>query len=232
MEKAKVKNFFVGLFVFILYFVATLNQELPLKLLHINYQAWNDYWLIFYSLIYELVLIGIIIAIYYKELKEQLQEYIRHANDYLKKYIKYWFIALGGMYVSNLIILSFFQNGIAGNEESVRQLLNYFPIYTFIASVVLAPFLEEIIFRYSFRKVCLQGKWIFIILSGLIFGGMHVVGNVQVWEDVLYLVPYSIPGIVFAYTLVKSDNIFVPITLHTIHNGILISMQIFLSLFL
>ena len=69
---------------------------------------------------------------------------------------------------------------------------------------------------------------LFIFFSGLIFGGMHVIGTLEHLVDLLFIIPYSIPGFVFAYVYTKSKNICVPISLHFIHNGIMMSLQILL----
>ena len=129
------------------------------------------------------------------------------------------------MYVSNFIII-FITKDIAQNEQGVRALFAANPILTFILASLLAPILEELVFRLSIYKIIGKYKYLYIILSGLIFGSMHVLGNVSTWTDWLYLIPYSIPGCVFAYTLVKSDNIFVPISLHFIHNTFALLMQV------
>jgi membrane protease YdiL (CAAX protease family) len=48
--------------------------------------------------------------------------------------------------------------------------------------------------------------------------------------DLLFIIPYSIPGFIFAYVYTKSKNICIPISLHFIHNGIMMSLQILLLL--
>ena len=54
---------------------------------------------------------------------------------------------------------------------------------------------------------------------------MHIFGNVSNLYDVLYIIPYSIPGFIFAYIYTESDNIFSSMGLHFMHNLILISLQ-------
>ena len=71
---------------------------------------------------------------------------------------------------------------------------------------------------------------IFILLSGLVFGSMHVIGSCEHLIDLLFIIPYSIPGFIFAYVYTKSKNLCVPISLHFIHNGIMMSLQILLLL--
>ena len=178
-----------------------------------------------YLLSYQFIIIGIIIFLFWQTYKNNFIKFFSNFKKYISEYIKYWFIALGLMIISNALI-QIVATGIAPNEEAVRETLNIQPLYTFIASVIIAPILEESVFRLSFRKIFANMNIVYILISGFAFGLLHVLGNVYVWTDWLYLLPYSIPGLVFAYTLVKSDNIFVPISLHTIHNGILITIQL------
>lgn len=215
------EEFLTGSSIFLFYLLASNYQNKILDFLGFN----SSFSIIAFSLIYELLMILIILWIYRKELLPQFKEYKNNFKKYISSYIKYWFIALGLMMLSNLIVQQFTSN-LAKNEEQVRTLINFLPIYTFIVSVIFAPLIEELIFRFSIRKMSCKINWFFILVSGLLFGFMHVVGTATVWTDWLFLLPYSVPGWVFAYTLVKSNNIFVPISLHTIHNGILVTLQI------
>jgi membrane protease YdiL (CAAX protease family) len=129
---------------------------------------------------------------------------------------------------SNLIITIFTTTDIANNQESIIETLKVAPIYTFILTVFVAPILEELVFRLSFRKIFPHSNKLFIFFSGLIFGGMHVIGTSEHLVDLLFIIPYSLPGFIFAYVYTKSKNIFVPISLHFIHNGIMMSLQILL----
>ena len=61
-------------------------------------------------------------------------------------------------------------------------------------------------------------KYLFILISGILFGSMHVIGSVTSVYDYLYIIPYSALGISFAALLYKTDNIFSTITIHSIHN--------------
>ena len=99
-------------------------------------------------------------------------------------------------------------------------------ILTIILASIVAPILEELIFRLSLYKIFKKYSYLFIFISGIVFGSMHVIGNISNIIDILYIIPYSIPGCIFAYTLVKSDNIFVPISLHFIHNTFSIIIQL------
>ena len=134
------------------------------------------------------------------------------------------------MVVSNIVISLFFKGANANNENTIRELIGLYPLYMFFSVSIEAPFVEELIFRQSIKNI-FHNKWLFIIISGLLFGSMHVFGDFKNITDLLYIIPYSTPGIIFAYMLEDSDNIYVPMSFHFIHNGILISLQFILLLF-
>ena len=120
--------------------------------------------------------------------------------------------------------------GISGNEESIRKQFEIAPIFTYISAVFLAPVLEESIFRLSFRNI-IENKYIFIIISGLVFGGLHLISGIDSLTLLpLYLIAYCSFGFIFAYMFIKTNNIFVSMGFHLMHNGILMSLQFLIFL--
>lgn len=224
------KKTLTGIGVFLLYFFVSQFQGLPFWILNIDTAAIPEVLKAIYVCAVQILLVISIIYIYRQDIKNNLEDLKKNHQTYFKKYLKYWFLALGLMMVANSIILISEPNSVAGNEEAVREMFNSMPIYTFISAVIIAPFLEELVFRKSFRDM-FSNNLLFIILSGLTFGAFHVIGSFETLFDLIYIIPYSIPGFVFAYTLSKSKNIFVPIGLHFLHNGILMALQTFLMLF-
>lgn len=224
------KKSWIGIGVFLIYFLATELRSLPFWLLNVNTETLPQFIKIIYMIAFQIALIGTIIYIFRKDLKENFEDLKKNHQSYFKEYLKYWFIALGIMMTSNLIILLINSGNMANNEAAVREMFNSTPIYAFISAVVFAPLLEELVFRKSFRYM-FNNDTLFILASGFTFGAFHVIGSYESLIDLLYIIPYSAPGIVFAYTLVKSKNIFVPMGLHFIHNGILMSLQFFLMFF-
>lgn len=222
------KNILIGMMTFLLYFVYNLFQIMPLKLLGIDYNNMSLNSKVIYLLGYELVFILILFIAHRKRFIEDFKDYIHSFKEYVKKYFEYWALAFGLMIVSNLVIVSLFPNSVANNQESVNAILGTAPVYMIISAVIFAPIVEETIFRLSIRNFIKNDK-LFIFISGIIFGALHVIGSESL-VNYLYIIPYSIPGFVFAYTLVKSKNIFVPISLHFFHNGFTMLMQLILSI--
>ena len=133
------------------------------------------------------------------------------------------------MMVSNALI-NILGGGMADNETAIRNQFAATPIYTFIAAFLLAPILEESVFRLSFRNI-FKNNFVFIIMSGFAFGALHLTGVFDNSLMPLYLLAYSSCGLAFAYILTKTDNILVTMGFHAMHNGILLSLQFFISLF-
>lgn len=185
---------------------------------------------LFYLTVINILTISTILLINHKTIEKDFKDILKNHKKYFSKCINYWLISLMVMMLSNFIILIFFHNGIASNEETIRSMLKINPIYIYFSAVIFAPVVEELVFRQGIHNI-FKNNIIFIIVSGFVFGGLHVISSANVWTDFLYIIPYSAPGIAFAYMLVKTKNIFVSIGFHFMHNGILVGLQFLLLLF-
>lgn len=217
-----------GIGIFIFYFLMLLLKTTLLDLLN-NLNASNTI-LNGYSLIYSTLLTLIIMYFFKERLKNDFFDLKKNHKEYLSKYLKYWYIALALMALSNFVILQILPESLPANEETLRNLFLINPIIIFASAVLVAPFLEELIFRGAFRQM-LKTDFLFILMSGFVFSAFHVLTSVESLIELLYIIPYAIPGFAFAMVLVKCQNIFVPIGLHLLHNGILMSLQFFILLF-
>ena len=218
----------IGALTIIVYSLTSILELAVLYYANVDVKAMTVISKTIYLISFEVLIMAIIALINHESLEKELKDIKKNHKKYYKENFKYYLFALGVMMISNLII-NMIQPGIAGNEENVRNTLNYAPVYMFTTAVLFAPFTEEMVFRKSIRNI-IKDDLTFIITSGLVFGGLHVVGNITTFADVLYIIPYSAPGIAFAYMLVKTKNIFVPMGIHFMHNGIMMSLQILLLL--
>ncbi len=233
MEKVKnyIINSLIGIGIVLFYFYFNNLLLLFLNYVGIKPSEFSIINQVIYLLSVTFFMLCVMILIYYKEIKKDFKNLKNNFKEYFNEYKKYWLIMFLLMFISSLFI-SFFTNDISQNETLIRNTMKsnipYF-IYTCISCSLIAPFMEEIVFRKSIRKI-IPTKYLFIIISGLLFGSMHVLNLVENPLDYLYILPYSIPGFVLAYTYEKSNNIFVPIGIHFFHNTILLIIQIFLML--
>lgn len=229
--KSYFKSCFKGISLIFLYFFFPSIIILLLNYIGIYPDKFFTLGKIIYLLGIELSLLFIVILGLKKDLINNFKDFKKNFKEYFKKYHIYWFVMLFLMFMSSMFV-SLFSSGIPQNEELIRETLSSSTlefIYILISSILIAPFMEEFIFRGCVKKI-VPLKWIFIIISGLFFGSMHVVGLAESLIDYLYILPYSIPGFVLAYTYCKSDNIFVPIGIHMFHNGVMLLMQVIMML--
>ena len=180
---------------------------------------------IFFSFIVSLLFLILMISVYFKTLKKDFKLFFKDFFNNMETSIKYWLIGFTIMIISNLIIVIISKGAIAGNEEQVRKLIDISPLYMLFSVSIYAPLTEELLFRKGFRDI-IKNKWLYIIVSGCVFGGLHVIGNIASPIDVLYLIPYCSLGIAFAYTYYKTNNIFSTICMHSIHNTMAIVLYL------
>ena len=104
------------------------------------------------------------------------------------------------------------------NQEAIISLLKSFPISMFIASVFLAPFTEEIIFRLGIKKI-FKSNLGFIIVSGFLFGLMHIFPtDIDLTLALIQSITYVSLGCLLAYYYVRYDNIYIIIIIHALNN--------------
>ena len=225
--KDKIKS--IGLFIllFLMFLFSDLIYILPMDLLHIDYNSLSYNVQTLCSLTSSLILATIIIFVYRKYLKEKIIDYKKHFNDYMELGMKWWFLGLIGMSVTNILIATFSPVQEANNEVLVQEMLRQAPFLSFLSAAFIAPFLEEMLFRKSLGDI-FKNKKLMVFISGLIFGLLHVVFSFKTPWDLLYTIPYGLLGASFAYMLYKNDNIFIPITFHVLHNGLLTLISILL----
>lgn len=220
----------IGGGVILIFYTMPYLSNLPFILFKTNISNFSYSFKTIYLILYQLLTLFFIALLFKDKLKKDFVNFKKNKKQYFSKYFKLWFLLLFGMMLSNLIIMLINNGQIANNEESVRSLFDKNPIYVYIAGVFIAPFVEELVFRLGIRQIFKTDK-LFIIISGLLFGFAHLVGQIDVLADYLYIIPYSIPGFIFAYLLVKTDNIFTSISMHIFHNGVLMGLQFLLLFF-
>ena len=173
-----------------------------------------------YSILKYLIFPILLFIIYKDELIENLKRFKNKVLDYLPNIITPYFMGFMVMLISNMCLIYILRLGQAANEQQLNELSEMYPVYVFVASCFIGPFIEEIVFRFCLRKIIRNDK-LFIILSGVIFGLLHVLFNMNGILDLLFVIPYGSLGCAFAYMYVKTDNIWTTISVHTLHNTFL-----------
>ena len=222
----KYKDIIIGILVFLGYLLLSKYADNILILL--GYNKLSTPLKLIVSIIYELFILLTVTFIYLKTIVNNFINYKQNIKYYINNYLKYWFLNIGLMMITNIIIINITNINSSTNQEYITKLLGKYPIYTIVATILIAPLTEELIFRLNIRKL-FKNNIVFIITSGLLFGALHMTVATSI-KELLFIIPYSIPGFIFAYTLTKSKNIFVPISLHMLHNTVMILLQILITI--
>lgn len=162
----------------------------------------------------DLVVLVIFIFIFRKYFIPDCYAFKNNWKKLIKENYKYWLYGLVVMVISNTIISNFID--IAANEELNRNILAELPVYSILTMVIFSPIIEELMTRIYFKEA-FKNKYVYIILSGLIFGSLHLL-SITTLVEALYIIPYGALGCAFAYMYSKTNNICTNIFFHSLHN--------------
>lgn len=212
--------------VILCFLLSSIFKLIPIIIFNIDVSnlSYNENFLL--SLFSNLVTLIIIGSLYFKKIKNNFINMKKMKKKdlliVLGKCFIVWIIGLTIMNASNIVIQKM---GIstATNDNLVRQSLKQSPIIFGISVFMISPIIEELVFRLSFRDV-LKNNLAFILISGIIFGSIHVISLLNNPYELLYLIPYCSLGIAFSYMYSKTNNIYTSIFYHILHN---ISVAVF-----
>jgi len=216
-----------GLLVFLLFKFSAYLQLIPIYLFKINLNSLSGGMEVCLSTFSSVIVMIILSIIYFKDLKIEFKKFRENLMENLDVGFKCWFIGLVIIVVSNYILLIAFKSGGANNENLVQDMIQALPWLMLIDAGIIAPFNEELVFRKTLKDV-FKNKWIFVGLSFLLFGAVHVINQATCLVDYLYIGPYGALGGAFALAYYKTDTVFTTIALHIFHNTVLTLVSIFL----
>ncbi|MBC2316952.1 CPBP family intramembrane metalloprotease [Listeria booriae] len=123
-----------------------------------------------------------------------------------------------GQYIAIAIMSMFGVGGASQNTEMLGELARAVPLMIVFTSV-LAPILEEIVFRKIIYGGLASRMNIHVaaVISSLFFGLMHM--------DLAYLLVYFVIGLILCYMYTKTKRIAVPIAAHMLMNVIAMIIQ-------
>lgn len=208
----KVKFFLKGILDIFLYFVLSI---LICGIFNRDITNTNNLTISTLSLIVaDLIILFMFILIFRKTIIPDFNDFKKNWKNYLKSNVKYWLIGLALMIASNILISFIIE--MPTNETLNREALLKNTIPSIISMVIIAPIIEELITRKHFKDA-FQNKYIYIFMSGLIFGALHLLVAESLIEC-LYVIPYGVLGAAFAKIYYNTNNIWTNIFFHFIHN--------------
>lgn len=182
------------------------------------------------NVIYNLV-VGIVVAIpLFLAFKNFIYENFRVFKNNLTENI-IWVVTIGllvsyglsfvGEMIQNLLLQT--SDSEATNQVLVEALVQSNFALMFIQTVIIAPFVEEMLFRgLIFNSLRQKNIILAHIVSAFLFGLLHVysyilAGDMSEW---IKLIPYMTVGFSLSFAYEKRQTIFAPILLHSLKNCI------------
>lgn len=195
--------------------------------LHLDEMAINAY----LNLIVDLGMLLYVAWIFKDSLKQQWYDFKKD----IKKNLFYGCVIgvlfiYGAGFLGNIISALLGATADSQNQALISTMTGAYPVVMFISTVILAPILEEIIFRgIIFGWVYEINPKLAHFISAFIFGFVHVMiammsGNIS---EFIQIFSYFFMGFALSYLYEKRNNIYVPILTHTMNNLISIMLIIF-----
>ena len=175
-----------------------------------------------------LFMIVFLLIVFYKDLKRDIKYFFKYFREYNAYVVKMYLFSLLSLLILTVSIKLTVNVENSTNQVSLMEQFKEMPLLIAFLSIIYAPFVEEIIFRGIIRKF-IKNKWIFIIISGLLFGVAHVIDDFQSVGELLYIFVYGSLGCFLAAIYHKTNNIFTNMYFHFIQNTLAVICIIILN---
>jgi membrane protease YdiL (CAAX protease family) len=94
-------------------------------------------------------------------------------SSLVKATVGFFVVKILGAFIVGIISTSLGIDATSANQAALEEIINVSPLWMLITSVICAPVVEELLFRGAIRRI-IKNKRVFVIVSGLSFGLVHV----------------------------------------------------------
>lgn len=172
----------------------------------------------------------IMVITFRKRIVRDFKEFKEYFKEYNSLVLKTWGLSLLTLFVINIFIRLITNLDNSSNQETLNLLFEKSPLLILFLTTIYAPMAEELMFRGVFQ-IFIKNKWAFILISGFVFGLVHVIDDFQTISELLYIFVYASLGCYLAYLYQKTNNIFTNIYFHFLQNSLSILLM-FITTFL
>ena len=225
INKKRILNILKGILTILIFYFSSFFQIIAILLFKIDINNYTQKDLALINTFVDIMLLLILVLLHFKDLKKEAKSFKNNFKTDMDTALKYWFLGLTIMCISNIIIGIIANLNTSSNENAVQTLVSASPYLMLFTAGILAPICEELTFRKGISMI-IKNKWIFAFISGFIFGLLHVIDSNNILEY-LYIIPYGSLGFFFALTYSKTKSIYPSIIMHSLHNSFLILLSIF-----
>lgn len=212
---------------FILFFCIGDISNYVLKIFGINIDDLSNKALVIYQFVMSSIMFISLFIVYNKSIKKDFVNFKNNVNKNIGYIIKMFIIFMIVKYIVSFIsvlimtVLNFDTSSMTSvNQNLIEIYVKTSPFLMVVSTAFLAPFYEEVLFRLGINKV-LNNKCLFIVISGMIFGLLHVFPleeGVTLALGMMQSITYVTMGIFLSYTYYKTNNIFISIGIHFLNN--------------
>jgi len=176
------------------------------------------------NVIYYYVLFAVTIIIFHRFLGRTS----RHFSDHLGTACKSVVVGLIALYGLNELVFRLtrmvLENQTNLNNTTISAQIHDAPHTTLLIVVLLAPFVEEVLFRgLVFGNLKTKSRTVAYLVSCALFALLHVWQFAVVQQDLTYfllMVQYLVPGLVLAWAYDHTGTLWTPIGIHAIANAL------------
>lgn len=152
-----------------------------------------------------------VIALFIYLFKDDFKEYNKGLVKNPKKVIGvgllFALFAFIAMPICNIILHVLNVSASDTNNDTINTLYGVIPLYMMFQTLIYSPIVEGITFRKVFKDA-INNKWLFIIISGFVFGLYHIIYNMTSLSQILLMLPYFVVGMLYAGAYSKTYNIY------------------------
>ena len=176
------------------------------------------------NLIYYYVLFGVTVVIFHSFLGRTCRNLADNLGP-AAKYLGAGLVALYGLNelafrLTNLAV----RHSLNLNDTAISAQIQGAPRTTFLIVVLLAPFIEEVLFRgLVFGNLRAKSSWVAYLVSAMLFALLHVWQFAVVQQDLagfVVLLQYLVPGLVLAWCYDRTGTLWTAIGVHAAANAL------------
>ena len=152
-----------------------------------------------------------VLALFIYLFKDDFKEYnkglVKNPNKVIGVGLLFALFAFIAMPICNIILHVLNVSASDTNNDTINTLYGVIPLYMMFQTLIYSPIVEGITFRKVFKDA-INNKWLFIIISGFVFGLYHIIYNMTSLSQILLMLPYFVVGMLYAGAYSKTDNIY------------------------
>ncbi len=164
-----------------------------------------------------LIILLLMIFLFRKQLVHDFKLFREYFREYSSLVFKTWGKSLLIIMITSLSIQIITGTTQANNQINLQESFNVMPVFIALLSIIYAPIAEELMFRGVIRKF-IKNDRVFIIVSGILFGLLHVIDDSKTLAEFSYVIVYSALGVYLSSLYAKTNNICTNIFMHMLQN--------------